>query len=231
MILHLLNRFGIRARFDGLGMAIVMDRCSSREELSAGCRLDEAHMSQGSALDCLTHDHHTPPFRISFSRRDDYRLVRCQWRAVCPPHWTSTAGFLAGGSRVFEQRGVIQKNLFPHRDGEDIEQINHPSVRECCDFSVFRKEWRSTMTAICLPRTGWIELRIHSRFASSALRSLQGKMVSKSQTGHRCIYVEHELIRENVGAKDQVRQLRRVELPRIGRDGVFRVHRAARTDG
>jgi D-glycero-alpha-D-manno-heptose-7-phosphate kinase len=109
-----------------------------------------------------------------------------------------------------------------------IDEINHPSVRECLRFLDIREGVEIHHDGDLPARTG---LGSSSSFTVGlllALRSLLGQMVSKERLAGDAIHVEQCLIRENVGAQDQVAAayggLNCIEF---GRGGRFRVQPVA----
>jgi D-glycero-alpha-D-manno-heptose-7-phosphate kinase len=87
---------------------------------------------------------------------------------------------------------------------KEIDEIKHPAVRE-----VFR--FMNIQTGLEVHHDGDLPARSGLGSSSSftvgllhALYALQGKMVSKDQLARDAIYIEQEMIKENVGAQDQV---------------------------
>lgn len=87
---------------------------------------------------------------------------------------------------------------------KDISEIKHPSVRECLRFTKIERGVEIHYDADLPSRTG---LGSSSSFTVGLLNSLyalQGNMVSKMQLAKDAIYVEQEMIKENVGCQDQI---------------------------
>jgi D-glycero-alpha-D-manno-heptose-7-phosphate kinase len=87
---------------------------------------------------------------------------------------------------------------------KDTSKIEHPSVRECLKFMKIEKGIEIHCDADLPSRTG---LGSSSSFTVGLLNSLyalKGTMVSKEQLAKDAIYVEQDLIKENVGSQDQI---------------------------
>jgi len=87
---------------------------------------------------------------------------------------------------------------------EDTSEIKHPSVRECLKFMKIEKGVEIHYDADLPARTG---LGSSSSFTVGLLNSLyalKGTMVPKEQLAKDAIYVEQELLKENVGCQDQI---------------------------
>ncbi len=86
----------------------------------------------------------------------------------------------------------------------DVESIVHPAVRETFKFMGISK-------GLSLQHDGDLPARSGLGSSSSftvgllhALYALKGKMVTKKQLAMEAIYIEQEMIKENVGSQDQV---------------------------
>lgn len=87
---------------------------------------------------------------------------------------------------------------------KDIDEIKHPSIRECLKFMKIEKGVEILHNADLPARTG---LGSSSSFTVGLLNSLyalRGKIVPKMQLAQESIYVEQELLKENVGCQDQI---------------------------
>ncbi|MEW6040052.1 MAG: kinase, partial [Elusimicrobiota bacterium] len=87
---------------------------------------------------------------------------------------------------------------------QKIDEIKHPAVRRCLEFLKIEKGVEMLHTGDLPARSG---LGSSSTFTVGLLNSLSallGKMVSKMQIAKDAIYVEQELIKENVGCQDQI---------------------------
>jgi len=86
----------------------------------------------------------------------------------------------------------------------NIEQIEHPSVRECLKYMHFEKGVEMVHTADIPAMSGVGSSSSFTVGFLNALYALCGKMISKRKLAADAIYVEQELIGENVGSQDQV---------------------------
>ncbi len=85
-----------------------------------------------------------------------------------------------------------------------IQEIEHPSVRECLKFKKIGGNLDIHIFADLPARSG---LGSSSAFTVGFLHALyasEGKVVSKDQLAKDALYVEHEMLRENVGFQDQI---------------------------
>jgi len=85
-----------------------------------------------------------------------------------------------------------------------VEEIAHPSVRECLRFRHVDGNLDIHIFADLPARTG---LGSSSSFTVGflhALYALEGRMVSKERLAKDCLTVEQDLLRENVGSQDQI---------------------------
>lgn len=86
---------------------------------------------------------------------------------------------------------------------KNIDEIEHPSIRECLKFHGFSGNLDIHIFSDLPARTG---LGSSSSFTVSflhALYALQGKIASKQRLAEEACYVEQKLIKENVGSQDQ----------------------------
>lgn len=85
-----------------------------------------------------------------------------------------------------------------------VGEIKHPSVRECLKFMNIKHGIEMVHTSDIPARSGVGSSSAFTVGFLHALNALKGKMVTKRQLARNAIYVEHSLIKENVGAQDQV---------------------------
>jgi D-glycero-alpha-D-manno-heptose-7-phosphate kinase len=85
-----------------------------------------------------------------------------------------------------------------------IEEIAHPSVRECLRFMNVSGNLDIHIFADLPARTGLGSSSAFTVGFLNALYALDGRMVSKERLAKDCLKVEQELLRENVGSQDQV---------------------------
>lgn len=87
---------------------------------------------------------------------------------------------------------------------KDVSEIKHPSVRACLEYVRQNKGVEIHYDADLPSRTG---LGSSSAFTVGLLNSLNiltGKTTSKEQLAREAIYVEQEILKENVGCQDQI---------------------------
>ncbi|MDE2010059.1 MAG: kinase [Candidatus Omnitrophica bacterium] len=103
----------------------------------------------------------------------------------------------------FEHKSRIIYSVMEHvRDS--IDEINHPSVRECLRFLKIQEGLEIHHDGDLPARTG---LGSSSSFTVGLLNSLyalKGQMVSKERLAREAIHVEQDMIKENVGCQDQM---------------------------
>lgn len=87
---------------------------------------------------------------------------------------------------------------------QTVDEIQHPSVRECLKFVGIEKGIEMVHTADVPAMSGIGSSSSFTVGFLNALYALQGKMVTKRQLAFDAIQVEQKLIRENVGSQDQV---------------------------
>lgn len=86
---------------------------------------------------------------------------------------------------------------------KDIEQIIHPSVRECLKFLKFSRGIEMQHNADLPANAGLGSSSSFTVGLLNSLYSLKGKNVSKKKLAQDAVYIEQKLIGENVGAQDQ----------------------------
>lgn len=85
-----------------------------------------------------------------------------------------------------------------------VDDIIHPSVRECLRFKKMDGNLDIHIFADLPAKTGLGSSSAFTVGFLNALYALDGKVVSKQQLAEEAIYIEQELIKENVGSQDQV---------------------------
>lgn len=87
---------------------------------------------------------------------------------------------------------------------QSISEIKHPSVRECLKFVNIEHGIEMMHTSDIPARSGVGSSSAFTVGFLHALNALKGKMITKRQLARDAINVEHNLIKESVGAQDQV---------------------------
>ncbi len=87
---------------------------------------------------------------------------------------------------------------------EHVDQIIHPSVRECLKFKEVDGNLDIHIFADLPARTGLGSSSSFTVGLLNALYALDGKMVSPQKLADEAIYVEQQMIKENVGCQDQM---------------------------
>jgi len=85
-----------------------------------------------------------------------------------------------------------------------VEEIQHPSVRECLKFAGIEKGIEMVHTADIPAKSGIGSSSSFTVGFLNALYALQGKMISKRKLAFDAIHVEQNLIGEHVGSQDQM---------------------------
>lgn len=94
---------------------------------------------------------------------------------------------------------------YTHREEtKSIDEIKHPSVRECLRYLNFEKGIEMMHTSDIPAQSGIGSSSAFTVGLLNALYALKGKMTTKRQLAREAIHVEQNLIRENVGSQDQV---------------------------
>jgi D-glycero-alpha-D-manno-heptose-7-phosphate kinase len=146
------------------------------------------------------------PFRVSFfGGGSDY------------PAWYNRHGGIVLSTSIDKYCYVICRYLPPFFDynyrirytkreeTKTIDEIQHPSVRECLKFLDFSQKGVEIQHNSDLPAMSG--LGSSSAFTVGLLHSLyalKGKMIPKRQLAADAIFVEQEKIKESVGSQDQV---------------------------
>ena len=87
---------------------------------------------------------------------------------------------------------------------QTINEINHPSVRECLNYLKIEKGIEMVHTSDIPAQSGVGSSSAFTVGFLNALYALMGKMTTKRQLAREAIFVEQNLIKENVGSQDQV---------------------------
>jgi D-glycero-alpha-D-manno-heptose-7-phosphate kinase len=85
-----------------------------------------------------------------------------------------------------------------------VEDIAHPSVRECLKFRNMDGNLDIHIFADLPARTGLGSSSAFTVGFLNALYALEGRIVSREQLATEALHVEQDLIKENVGSQDQV---------------------------
>ncbi|MEO0095118.1 MAG: kinase [candidate division WOR-3 bacterium] len=145
------------------------------------------------------------PFRVSFfGGGTDY------------PAWFSKNGGVVLGTTIDKYCYITCRYLppfFEHKyriiyskveNTKGITEIQHPAVRECLRFAKIKTGVEIHHDADLPARTGMGSSSSFVVGLLNALYALKGKMVTKRQLALDAIYVEQEMIKENVGNQDQI---------------------------
>lgn len=84
-----------------------------------------------------------------------------------------------------------------------IDEIKHPSVRECLKFSKIRDGIEIVHNADLPALSGLGSSSSFTVGLLNALSALKGKMLTKKELTNNALHVEQKMIRENVGSQDQ----------------------------
>lgn len=87
---------------------------------------------------------------------------------------------------------------------QTIDEIKHPSVRECLRYLKIEKGIEMVHTSDIPAQSGVGSSSAFTVGFLNALYALMGRMVTKRQLSREAIHVEQVLINENVGSQDQV---------------------------
>ena len=145
------------------------------------------------------------PFRISFfGGGTDYPLwYKENYGAVlatsinkyCYISCRCLPPFFEHKSRIIYSKIELIKN---------IEQIEHPSVRECLRFMKINKGVEIHHEADLPARAGMGSSSTFTVGMLHALYALKGIMPTKRQLATDAIHIEQEILKENVGSQDQI---------------------------
>jgi len=87
---------------------------------------------------------------------------------------------------------------------QTVDEIQHPSVRECLKFVGIEKGIEMVHTGDIPAMSGIGSSSSFTVGFLNAIYALQGKMISKRKLAFDAIHVEQKIIKENVGSQDQV---------------------------
>lgn len=93
---------------------------------------------------------------------------------------------------------------YEQEEVDDLEEIRHPSVRECALFLKFDRGLEVVHNADLPARSGLGSSSTFTVGMLHALHALQGYMPTKRELAKQAIHVEQERIGESVGSQDQV---------------------------
>lgn len=105
-------------------------------------------------------------------------------------------------SRFFEYR--IRVGYSRSELTNAVEEIVHPSVRECLRFKNVDGYLDIHIFSDLPARTGLGSSSAFTVGFLNALYALEGKLVSKEQLAKDCLTIEQDVLKENVGSQDQV---------------------------
>ena len=145
------------------------------------------------------------PYRISFfGGGTDY------------PAWYRVHGGAVLGTTIDKYSFITCRSLPPFFDHthrvvysriehvNSVEEIQHPSVRACLQHMGIDKGMEIHHDGDLPARTGMGSSSSFTVGLLHALHALQGRMAGKMELAQEAIFVEQELIGENVGCQDQV---------------------------
>ena len=101
----------------------------------------------------------------------------------------------------FKYKNSIAYSKFEHVD--KIDDIEHPSVRECLRFINIKRGIEISHNADLPSRSGLGSSSSFTVGLLNALYALKGEITSKKQLALNAIHVEQDMIKENVGSQDQ----------------------------
>lgn len=87
---------------------------------------------------------------------------------------------------------------------QSIEEIKHPSVKECLKFLGIDKGIEMVHTSDIPAQSGVGSSSTFTVGFLNALYALKGRMVTKRQLAREAIHIEQNIVKENVGSQDQV---------------------------
>lgn len=85
----------------------------------------------------------------------------------------------------------------------DVEEIQHPSVRECLKFLGIDGGVEISVVSDLPARTGLGSSSCFTVGLLHALHAFKGNLASKEQLAEEAVYIEREMIKERVGLQDQ----------------------------
>lgn len=92
---------------------------------------------------------------------------------------------------------------YKREETKNINEIKHPSVRECLNYLKFTKGVDIVHNADLPARSGLGSSSTFTVGLLHALYSLKNEMVAKKKLANEAIHIEQNLIQENVGSQDQ----------------------------
>ena len=145
------------------------------------------------------------PFRISFfGGGTDYPVYYNEYGGACLSTTINRYCYITCRylPPFFENKYTIRysKNELT----KTIDEIKHPSVRECLKFVGIDQGIEMVYTADIPAMSGIGSSSSFTVGLLSALYALQGKIVSKRKLAYDAIHVEQDLIGEHVGSQDQM---------------------------
>lgn len=102
----------------------------------------------------------------------------------------------------FDMKYLIRYSV--REETKTINEIKHPSVRECLNYLKIEKGIEMVHTSDIPARSGIGSSSAFTVGLLSTLYALKGQMTSKRQLARDAIHVEQSIIKENVGSQDQV---------------------------
>jgi D-glycero-alpha-D-manno-heptose-7-phosphate kinase len=93
---------------------------------------------------------------------------------------------------------------FHREETNTIDEISHPSVRECLRYLGIERGIEMVHTGDIPAQAGMGSSSAFTVGMLTALYALIGKMTTKRQITRDALYIEQEVIKENVGSQDQV---------------------------
>lgn len=102
----------------------------------------------------------------------------------------------------FDYKYLIRYRL--REEAASIDEIRHPSVRECLKFMEIDRGVEIIYTGDIPAQSGIGSSSAFTVGLLNALSALKGKIVTKRQLARDAIHIEQQMIQENVGSQDQV---------------------------
>lgn len=93
---------------------------------------------------------------------------------------------------------------FYREEVNNIEDINHPSIRECLKFMKCKEGIEVLHTADIPALSGVGSSSAFTVGLLNSLTALHGRMIGKRNLAQNALYVEQKMIKENVGSQDQI---------------------------
>ncbi len=145
------------------------------------------------------------PFRISFfGGGTDYKTWYSKYGGAVLS--TTINKYCYISSRMlppfFEYRYLIRYRL--REEKKLISEIEHPAVRACLEFMRLNSGIEMVHTSDIPARSGVGSSSAFTVGFLHSLYALAGKIVTKRQLAREAIFIEQEMLRENVGIQDQI---------------------------